>query len=289
MSSLKTFLSIALLSALLAGGCTAKCRELEPESDVRDSLRERVDDELDVADVSDAQREKIQALFARALPARMHFRAQTVPLLHDLVAELRREPADHKRQAALLVKLADEGERYGHVVADIMLQAHPILTAEQRKKLAAKASEPSPPFDGSWFLDRGVDLLVMRVRANTTQEALVRRMKQHFVKQARELQRKLDGLRGEAAAELSKDQPDAARVHALLKRARGETERIMLELAGYEQLLASKLDPSQRALLNAELVRLQVCAPDKPASKMSLGLQSPPIGLRPTGALISGP
>jgi len=249
----------ALLAVLSCAGCTAECRELEPASAVRQQLRKQVDDRLDDVGVSESQRARIQALFERAFPARMQFRKETVPVLHQLVSELRRDAPDRQVQAALIAQLADSGERYGQVVVDIMLDAHPVLTAAQRKKLAVKAAEPSPPFEGSWFLDRAIDLLMLRIGANDGQEALVDRMKQHFVQEARAVQRKMDSLQVEAAAEFINDKPDRTRIRATLKRARIEAERFMLEIAGYQQLLASKLEPSQRARLGSELVRLEVC------------------------------
>jgi periplasmic protein CpxP/Spy len=257
----------ALLVAAFCAGCTAECRELEPASEVQQKLREQIDDRLDEVEVSQAQRTRIHAVFERALPARMQFRKETVPVLHQLVSELRREAPDRQVQAALIAKLADSGERYGQVVVDVMLEAHPVLIAAQRKKLAVKGAEPSRPFEGSWFLDRAIDLLMMRIHANDGQEALVDRMKQHFVQQARAVQRKLDNLRVEAAAEFIQDRPDPRRIRATLKRGRVEAERFMLEIAGYQQLLASKLEPSQRALLGSELVRLEVCPePSKTSS-----------------------
>jgi len=248
-----------LLAVLFCAGCAAECRELEPASAVQQQLRKQIDDRLAGVGVSEPQRSRIHALFERALPARMQFRKETVPVLHQLVSELRRDAPNRQAQAALIAQLADSGERYGQVVLDIMLDAHPVLTAAQRKKLAVKAAEPSPAFEGSWFLDRGIDLLMLRIHANDGQEALVERMKQHFVQQARAVQRKMDRLQVEAAAEFITDKPDRARIRATLKRARVEAERFMLEIAGYQQLLASKLEPSQRALLGSELVRLEVC------------------------------
>jgi Spy/CpxP family protein refolding chaperone len=249
----------ALWALLFWTGCTAECRELEPPAEVQQKLRQQIDERLDDAGVSVPQRTRIHALFERAMPARMQFRKETVPVLHQLVSELRREAPDRQAQAALIAQLADSGERYSHVVVDIMLDAHPVLTAAQRKKLAVKSAEPSPPFEGSWFLDRAIDLLMMRIHANDGQEALVERMKQHFVQQARAVQRKMDSLRVEAVAEFIRDKPDRTRIRATLKRARVEAERFMLEIAGYQQLLASKLEPSQRAQLGSELVRLEVC------------------------------
>jgi Spy/CpxP family protein refolding chaperone len=258
----------ALLAVLLSAGCTAECRELEPASEAHQKMREQLDDRLDEVGISEAQRTRIHAVFERALPARVQFRKETVPVLHQLVSELRRDAPNRQVQAALIAQLADSGERYGQVVVDVMLQAHPVLTAAQRKKLAVKSAEPSPPFEGSWFLDRGIDLLMMRIHANDGQEALVERMKQHFVQQARAVQRKLDSLRVEAAAEFINDKPDSARIRATLKRGRVEAERFMLEIAGYQQLLASKLEPNQRALLGSELVRLEVCPePSKTSGK----------------------
>jgi len=244
---------------LLASGCEPKCRELQPIAELQADVRERVDDRLDDVDASDAQRTRIHALFAELRPALERMRAQTTPLQRQIVAELRRASPDRVRLALLIGQNVDATQEYVRALVDVMLRAHGVLTPAQRKVLAARAAEPSPPFEGSFWLDRAVDYLLLRIEANAEQRRWFDRIKQHLLARGRLLQRELDAIRVEAAAEFAKDAPDPVRVHASFERGRKIARETLIDLAGFYLLFASKLAPDQRALLAAELVRFEPC------------------------------
>jgi Spy/CpxP family protein refolding chaperone len=251
---------IMLATALLAAaGCEPKCREVEPIAEAQADLRERVDDRLDDVDVSDAQRAKIQKLFTELRPALERMRAQTLPRQREVVAELRRAAPDRTRLALLIEQNVDATQEYIRAVVDVMLRAHRVLTPEQRKALAARAAEPSQAFEGSFWLDRAVDYLLLRIEANEEQRRWFDRIKLHLLERGRLLQRQVDAIRAEAAAEFARDAPDPARVHALFERGRGLARAALIDLAGFYLLFASKLEPRQRALLDAELIRFEPC------------------------------
>ena len=253
-------LTLALGSVLLAAaGCEPKCRELQPIAEVQSGVRERVDERLDDVDASDAQRARIHALFAELRPALERMRAQTTPLQRQIVAELRRASPDRARLALLIGQNVDATQEYIRALVDVMLRAHRVLTPAQRKALAARAAEPSPPFEGSFWLDRAVDYLLLRIEANEEQRRWFDRIEQHLRARGRLLQREVDAIRAQAAAEFAKDAPDPARVHASFERGRKIARETLIDLAGFYLLFASKLAPDQRALLAAELVRFEPC------------------------------
>jgi hypothetical protein len=141
----------------------------------------------------------------------------------------------------------------------VLLRAHHVLTPEQRKVLAARAAEPSKAFEGSFWLDRAVDYLLLRIDANAEQRRWFERIKVHLLARGRLLQRQVDAIRAEAAVELAKDAPDPARVHAAFERGRGLARDALIELTGFYLLFASKLEPEQRARLQGELIRFEPC------------------------------
>lgn len=249
-----------LATALLAAaGCEPKCREVQPIAEVQADLRERVDDRLDDVDPSDAQRAKIQKLFAELRPALERLRAQTLPRQREVVAELRRAEPDRKRLALLIGQNVDATQEYIRALVDVLLRGHRVLTPAQRKVLAARAAEPSKAFEGSFWLDRAVDYLLLRIEANAEQRRWFERIKVHLLARGRLLQRQVDAIRAEAAAEFAKDAPDPARVHAAFERGRGLARDALIELTGFYLLFASKLEPEQRARLEAELIRFEPC------------------------------
>jgi Spy/CpxP family protein refolding chaperone len=261
-----SLLAISMLGSLLVCGCEPECYPVDPISKVRSDLKERVDDELENADVTDSQRTKIQKLFETTVPVLERLRAETTPRQREILGELKRDAPDRAKLAVMLNANIDAGERYVHFLIDVMLKAHAVLTPEQRKKLASEAAKPSESFEGSWLIDRGVDYFLSHIDATPEQRTLVERIKQHLLKSGRELQRKSDALRAEGAHEFAKDVPDAARMHDTVTRGRAYAREMVFNLSGYYLLLASKLDPRQRALLNAELVRFEPC-PATPAKQ----------------------
>ena len=261
---------MAVVAVVLGGtGCAPKCREVEPISKVREQLRERIDDRMDDADASPAQVAKVEAAFEATLPALERFRADTHPREREAMAELRRDQPSRERLGAIIDHNVTAWESYARALADAMLVAHPSFGKEQRKAMADEASKPSDRFEGSFWLNRAVDYLLMRIDANDEQTRLVMRIKGELVARGRKLRQQADMLRAEAFHELAEDKPDRARVYATIGRG-GELARALFrDLAGYYLLLSSKLSPRQRVLLEAEMVRFEPCGKTKAAQTSS--------------------
>ncbi len=264
-----------LLTATFAMGCEPKCREVETLDEIEARTIERIDERLDSVDATDDQRSKIHALIRGTMPSIAQLRKQTLPRQREIMAELKRPQPDRDKLSELIGKNIDAGNAYMHEMIDVMMKGHAVLTREQREQLAREASEPSEQFEGSWLLDRAVDLFLSRIDANPEQRKLVDKMKADLITRGRGLQKKADALRREAAQEFAKDKPDAKQIHATLDRGRDLTRTALYDLAGYYLLLASKLDPRQRQVLNAELVRFEPCPSKRPASTQT-ALSLPP-------------
>jgi uncharacterized membrane protein len=248
-----------VVAAVLAVGCEPKCREVESISEIRAQTLERFEDRFDDADVADAKRPRLQGLIIGTMPRIAKLREETLPRQRQVIAELKRPEPDRARIGALIGKNVDAGNAYMHELIDVLMQAHAVLSPEERARLARDASEPSEGFEGSWLLDRAVDYFLSRIDATPEQRKLVEKMKRDLIARGKVLQRKVDALRREAAQEFAKDKPDVAKMHAALDRGRDLTRTALYDLAGYYLLLASKLDARQRQLLNAELVRFEPC------------------------------
>ena len=257
---------VLLLGALvLSAGCEPKCREVVPLSEVQAGLRERVDDRLDEVDATDAQRAKIQAIFAATEPALAKLRKDVFPLQHAVVAELRRGQPDRARLFTLVDQQIRFGEGYLKTMLGAMFDAHAQLAPEQRKTLMKRFGQPSPPLQESFLMDRAVDYFLLRISANEEQRQLVERILKQLIKRGRALQREGASVRALVAFELAKDAPDRARIDAAFARGRLLTQQTFVELTGYYLLLQSKLDREQRAILDAELVRLEPCSVPGPS------------------------
>jgi hypothetical protein len=242
---------------------------VEPISEVRAQMRERIDDRMDDADADDAQIAKVQKAFEATLPALERFRAETQPREREAMAELRRDAPDREKLALIIDHNVAAWERYARSLVDAMLVAHPAFQPAQRKAMADEASKPSDRFEGSFLLDRAVDYFLMRIDATAEQRALVMRIKRELLARGRKLRQQVDMLRAEAFRELAKDAPQRERVYATIARS-GELARgVFRDLAGYYLLLSSKLSPRQQQLLQAEMVRFEPCGPPAPKRQAS--------------------
>ena len=252
-------------------GCAPKCRETEPIAEVREQMRERIDDRMDDADADDAQIAKVQKAFEATLPALQRFRAETQPREREAMAELRREAPDREKLARIIDLNVEAWERYARTLVDAMLVAHPAFRPSQRKAMADEASKPSDRFDGSFMLDRAVDYLLLRIDATPEQSKLVMRIKGELITRGRKLRQQVDALRSEAFYELAADKPDRERAYASVARAGGLARGLFRDLAGYYLLLSSKLSPRQRLLLQAEMVRFEPCGAPSAGQSSSAG------------------
>lgn len=258
---LRRLSACALGCALLfAVGCEPKCREVRPAADVQDEFRERIDDQLDEVDASDAQIAKTQALFGAQTPALERLRAEAFPVQRQITAELRKQSPDRARLGALIDQMIASTIVYVNSMLDTMVKAHALLDSKQRQAMAKRYSQPSPPMRSSFWIDRGFDYFMLKISATDSQRQLFERIKAALLKRARLLVREADGVRFAIVAEFAKDHPDRARIDAAVERGRTLAQQMFVELTGYYLLVQSKLDREQRAVLDAQLVRLEPCA-----------------------------
>ena len=252
-------LGCALL-LLLAIGCEPKCREVRPGDEVQTQFNDTIEDRLDEIDATDAQIAKTQALFAVQTPALEKLRAVAFPLQRQIVTELRKQSPDRARLFALIDQMIDASVVYSNTMIDVMVKAHALLDGAQRRALAKRYSEPSPPVRSSFWIDRGFDYFLLKISATDSQRQLLERIKAQLLKRARLLTREADGVRYAIVSELAKDKPDRARIAVAVERGRQLARQAFVELTGYLLLVQSKLDREQRVVLDAQLVRLEPCA-----------------------------
>jgi Spy/CpxP family protein refolding chaperone len=251
--------SLLVCGLLLASGCDPKCRESRPVDEALGAFAERIDDRLDAVDVGDEPRAKINAMLLAKRPSLVRMRAATFPVQRQIVAELKQPVPNRARLHALIEQNVAFGASYFHEYIETMLAAHALLTPDQRKALAKYYSKPSPPFEGSFLIDRGIDLFLIRISATDEQRQLVLRIKGQLEKRWRALQREADALRFATVAEFAKDEPDRARIEGAFQRGRAMALSASVEMTGYYLLVQSKLDPGQRVMLDTELLRFEPC------------------------------
>lgn len=99
----------------------------------------RLDDALDDVDATPAQRAQLQAIKDRVLARAQALRGDREATRQALLAEWSAASVDRAKVHALIDARAAEMQALAHEVADAVIEAHDVLTPEQRAKLARKA------------------------------------------------------------------------------------------------------------------------------------------------------
>lgn len=102
-------------------------------------VTERLDGLLDDIDATPAQRTQLQAIKDRMLAKVQAMRADRKATHDALLAEWQSEKVDRAKVLALIDQRADELKAFAHDAADAAIEAHDLLTPDQRAKLAKKA------------------------------------------------------------------------------------------------------------------------------------------------------
>lgn len=102
-------------------------------------VTDRLDDALDDLDATPAQRTQLQAIKDRLLQDVQELRATRQATHQALLAEWNAEKVDRAKVLALVDARADEMKALAAKVADAAIEAHDVLTAEQRAKVARRA------------------------------------------------------------------------------------------------------------------------------------------------------
>jgi protein CpxP len=102
-------------------------------------VTDHLDDVLDDLDATPAQRTQIQAIKDRLLADVQKLQGTRQATHQALLAEWSSDKVDRAKVLALVDQRADEMKALAHEVVDAAIEAHDVLTPEQRAKVAKKA------------------------------------------------------------------------------------------------------------------------------------------------------
>jgi len=102
-------------------------------------VTDRLDDALDDLDATPEQRTRIQAIKDRVLEKVQALRADRQATHQVLLGEWNAAQVDRAKVHALIDERAARMQALAHEVADAAIEAHDVLTPEQRAKVAKKA------------------------------------------------------------------------------------------------------------------------------------------------------
>lgn len=102
-------------------------------------VTDRLDDLLDDVDATPAQRTQLQAIKDRVLASAQKLHGTRQATHETLLGEWKAEKVDRAKVHALIDQRAAEMKAMAHEAADAAIEAHDVLTPEQRAKLAKKA------------------------------------------------------------------------------------------------------------------------------------------------------
>jgi Spy/CpxP family protein refolding chaperone len=208
-------LALAAGSAFAGGG---KHRDPEARAAyMKERALERLDDALDEIDADDKQRE---AIYKIALSLEPEFK-QSHKLRHEarkaIKAELLKDKPDLQRVHDTVNTSSEQMTATAHKVADKALEAHAVLTVDQRKQLVDMYGQPRHKWDGDTTrLDVGLSFGLSKLNASDAQRKLAERHKVELVASGKQAHDQGLKVRAAIAAELLKDKPNVKLIHAQL-------------------------------------------------------------------------
>ena len=137
---MKKIVTTALALALLAVGALALTafRHHRDPARLDRFVTHRLDDLLDDVHATDAQRQQLGALKDKLLADGKALHASHGDARQELLAQWQADQPDAARVHALVQARADAMKRFADEAADAVLQAHAILTPEQRAVVTRK-------------------------------------------------------------------------------------------------------------------------------------------------------
>jgi protein CpxP len=102
-------------------------------------VTERLDDALDDIDATPAQRTQLTVIKDRLLASAQKLHGTRQATHQTLLGEWNAEKVDRAKVHALIDQRAEEMKALAHEAADAAIEAHDVLTPDQRAKLAKKA------------------------------------------------------------------------------------------------------------------------------------------------------
>lgn len=141
MKKLLTIGTLALVSIVTLTGFRGGCGRPDHRdpAQVAAFVTDRLDGLLDDIDATPAQRTQIQAIKDRMLQRVQALHATRQATHQTLLAEWSADQVDRAKVHALIDERGAEMKALAHEAADALIEAHDLLTPEQRAKVAKKA------------------------------------------------------------------------------------------------------------------------------------------------------
>lgn len=253
--------ALLLAAAVAAFSCNApKCREVKPAATVEKELRDQIEEGLDALDATPEQTRRILALSRRAMPEIVKVRDVLLPQTVALLDELERPAPSRDKLVALYRDVASKIHRTIRELVPTVIEMYEVLDAKQRAELAAKDRKPRKPFQGSWVVDRAIDLFLWQIDATDAQRRATLDLKSQVVRLGRPLQEALERERDVMLRELARDAPDPVVIRGAIDRVQQGLDAFAVKLIDYYVGWRAKLEPKQRAVLDGYLSRFEPCA-----------------------------
>jgi Spy/CpxP family protein refolding chaperone len=264
--STKNIAVLLLLGLWVLVGCDPpQCREETPMEEVEEDMFDRLDDQLDEVDATDTQRQQITGLAKRLVPQIDALRQKSRPRTVALLSELQKDEPERARLEAMHKDVLKLYMDFSRDFIPVLMEGHRVLTPEQRIAWFKKDRKPAKPFKGSWLIDRGLDLFLLRLKATPAQKELTIQIKDELIRRSQPMQKKLWRLRIASIDELQKDNPDPEVIFASVETMGKILEEFILEAIDHYLDWRSSLDKEQKAIVDSYLRSFKPCEPgEKP-------------------------
>ncbi|SET33309.1 Spy/CpxP family protein refolding chaperone [Stigmatella erecta] len=128
-------LAVALLTGFRGGGWS------RDPGRIQQIITWKLDDKLDDIDASDAQKQSIHALKDRLFSDGQRMMGEQKATRLEVLAQLESDRPDSQKLHALVDARIDAMRAFAHQVTDAALEAHRLLTPQQRQELATEYRE----------------------------------------------------------------------------------------------------------------------------------------------------
>jgi protein CpxP len=247
-------------------GCDPpQCREETPMKEVEDDMLDKLDDKLDDIDATDTQRQQITGMAKELVPRIDALRKKSFPKNVALLSELQKDEPERGRLEAMQKDFLKLYMDFSREFVPMLMEGHQVLTPKQRIAWFENDRKPAKPFKGSWLIDRGLDLFLLRLKATPAQKELTIQIKDELIRRSQPIQKELWRLRVVSIDELQKDDPDPDVIYASVESMGALLDGFLLEAIDHYLDWRSSLNKEQKAIVNSYLKSFQPCGPgEKP-------------------------
>jgi len=258
------FIASLILSLLVFAGCSGpECREVKPVEVVEEELIEKIDDRLDDIDATDEQKKAIFSMVRAFMPEYEANRTKMEPKINAVLRELQKQFPDRETVYYLFMEISSAYGQFSYRFVDIIMKAVPVMSHEQRKELLKEEMEPREPFEGSFMLDRSVDVFLFQIEASREQKQLTIELKDTLIAMSQPLQKELERLRLEMIKELTQENPDREKIVSSLAAYTRAIQKFAPEVISYYLKWHAGLKPSQKDMIHSYIKRFEPCSTQK--------------------------